>query len=110
MMYIKRNFHYRQNFYPRGIPFLSSEDIYSLGGVSGSFTFPLAAEALLVLLPEVAGRALLLAEAVVLAEAVALAGAVTVAALPATCAAGCSSQWNGSKLLFGSTQDGFLEA
>lgn len=104
MMYIKRNFHYRQNFYPRGIPFLSSEDIYSLGGVSGSFTFPLAAEALLVLLPEVAGRALLLA------EAVALAGAVTVAALPATCAAGCSSQWNGSKLLFGSTQDGFLEA
>ena len=41
---------------------------------------------------------------------VALPVAIFVTLLPVVCTAGCSSQWNGSKLLFGSTQDGFLEA
>ncbi len=32
------------------------------------------------------------------------------AVAPAVAACGCTSQWNGSKLELGSTQDGFLDA
>ena len=62
--------------------------------------FPLVAELLVPLLLAVD---VLEAEDVV-SEAI----FVAVAAVPSTCLS--TSQWNGSKLLFGSTQDGFLEA
>lgn len=71
---------------------------YSFGGVVVGFAaFPLLAEVFV----------LLLFGAVVAVRVVAPA---TVAACPATCTAGCSSQWKGSKLAFGSTHDGFFEA
>ena len=78
--------------------------LYPLGGMFG---------ALPLLLLLFADGALPVGEATLsfaVAEAVVPAVAVAVAVLPATCAAGCSSQWNGSKVLFGSTQLGFLEA
>ena len=76
--------------------------LYPLGGVFGALLpLPPFADGVF---PVEAGATLSLA----VAEAIV--PAVTVAVLPATCAAGCSSQWNGSKVLFGSTQPGFLEA
>ena len=49
---------------------------------------------------------------VVPVEVVALAADAAVAVAVAADAAtwGCTSQWKGSKLVFGSTQDGFLQA
>lgn len=93
-MYIKRIFHYRQNY-------MASLSL-PLGGVFGALLpLPPFADGVF---PVEAGATLSLA----VAEA--LVPAVTVAVLPATCTAGCSSQWNGSKVLFGSIQPGFLEA
>ena len=42
--------------------------------------------------------------------AVVVAVTVTVSVTSATCGWACFSQWKGSKLVFGSTHDGFLEA
>lgn len=45
-----------------------------------------------------------------LAVAVVAVAAVVVAVAVATSGLACSSQWKGSKLVFGSTHDGFFEA
>ena len=46
----------------------------------------------------------------VLLAGAAFAVVVALLVVVATSGLACSSQWNGSKLVFGSTQDGFLEA
>lgn len=61
------------------------------------------------LLADDAGDAVAVALAVVVLVAVFTVVAVA-AVTVATCGVACSSQWNGSKLAFGSTHDGFFDA
>ena len=85
MMYIKRIFHYRQNYMASlSLPFRGSIRSFTAIAAVCDGAFPVEAGATLSL-----------------AVAEALVPAVTVAVLPATCAAGCSSQWNGSKYCSG---------
>jgi len=76
--------------------------------------YPLGGLSLLLSVSEAFFEAEEVEEPVLFAE-VLLAGAafavvVALLVVVATCGLACSSQWNGSKLVFGSTQDGFLEA